>query len=283
MKHDPRRALVLTYSQTGQTQLYGRLIAAVWSAAGVPTRVADIARFDMAALASFDLVMVGVPVFYWDVPSNVVRALSAAPRLGGVPAAAFVTYGGDGGNQHNTARRLLGLLWRRGATPVGMDTFGAISSFAPTWSMGKEKRVLAFRNRPDEATYDRVRHYAAAVLTRARRGNAVTYRKEFFAADFLRGGPSVALNKLLTGRHGIDRQACTGCGLCGKKCPVGAIDLHTLTVDTKRCISCLGCVNNCPAGAIDMTYLGKKVYGFTEFKKRHAITVRLPEELRKKS
>ena len=31
-----------------------------------------------------------------------------------------------------------------------------------------------------------------------------------------------------------------------------------------------------------MTYLGKKVYGFAEFKKRHGITVSLPAELKKK-
>jgi ferredoxin len=282
MKHDPQRALVITYSQTGQTEIYGRLIAAVWKSAGVSTVHSDVHRFDTATLASFDLVMVGVPVFYWDVPGNVVDALSAAPRLGGIPAASFVTYGGDGGNQHNTARRLLMLLWRRGGLPVGMETFGAISSFAPTWSMGSEKRVLAYRHRPDEETYDRVRQYAAAVLDRARSRRAVSYRKEFFAADFLRGGPSVAFNKMMTGRHRIDADACTRCGLCEKGCPVGAIDGTALTIDTKRCISCLGCINNCPTGAVDMTYLGKKVYGFKEFKKRHGITVSLPAELRRK-
>ncbi len=282
MKHNPQRALVITYSQTGQTEIYGRLIAEVWKSTGVSAVHSDVRRFDMAALASFDLIMVGVPVFYWDVPSNVVDALSAAPRLGGIPAASFVTYGGDGGNQHNTARRLLMLLWRRGGLPVGMETFGALSSFAPTWSMGNEQRVLTYRNRPDEETYDRVRKYAATVLKRARGGTAVSYRKEFFAADLLRGRPSVALNKLMTGRHRINADDCTGCGLCERNCPVRAIDSAASVIDTKRCISCLGCVNNCPAGAIDMTYLGKKVYGFAEFKKRHGISVSLPAEMKKK-
>jgi ferredoxin/flavodoxin len=283
MKHDPRRALVITYSQTGQTELYGRLIAAVWKSAGLAAVTADVRSFDMATLPSFDLIVVGVPVFYWDIPGNVVEALSSAPRIPGIPAASFVTYGGQGGNQHNTARRLVALLWRRGGLPVGMETFGAISSFAPTWSMGNDRRVLMYRHRPDEETYDRVRAYAAAVLARAREGTAVSYRKEFFPADLLRGRPSVALNKIMTGRHRIDRSACTGCGICQKKCPVGAIDIDSFSLDTRRCISCFGCVNNCPAGAIDMTFLGKPVYGFKEFRKRHGITTSLPAELKKTS
>ncbi len=283
MKRDPRRALVLTYSQTGYTRLYGRLIAAVWKAGGLKAVAADVREFDMATLPSYDLIVVGVPVFYWDVPGNVVTALAAAPRLGGVPVASFVTYGGHGGNQHNTARRLLMQLWRRGGLPVGMETFGAVSTFAPTWSLGNEARILAFLHRPDEEIYDRVRRYAVAVLDRARQSTAVSYRKEFFAASFMRGAPSVALNKMLTGRHAIDEAACTRCGICEKMCPVGAIDLDTLTVDTKRCISCLGCINNCPAGAVDMTYMGKKVYGFLEFKKRHGLSITLPAELKKKS
>ncbi len=282
MKHDLRRALVLTYSQTGQTELYGRLVAAVWKSTGLTTVTADVRGFDMATLPSFDLIMVGVPVFYWDIPGNVIGALTSAPRLGGVPAASFVTYGGDGGNQHNTAGRLLMLLRRRGGLPVGMETFGAVSSYAPTWSMGNDRRVLAFRHRPDGQTYDRIRQYAAEVLQRAREGTAVSYRKEFFPADFLRGKPSVAVSKLITGRHTIDASACTACGICQKKCPAGAIDIGAYTIDTKRCIACLGCINNCPAGAIDMAYLGKKVYGFAEFKKRHGITVSLPAELIKK-
>jgi ferredoxin/flavodoxin len=278
-----RRAVVVTYSQTGQTALIGRLIAALWETRGLSVDSVDIRNFDVAALSSYDLIMAGSPVFYWDVPSNVIEALSAAPRLDGICAASFVTYGGEGGNQHNTALRLLALLAGHGALPVGMETFGAMSSYAPTWSLGNEKRVLAYRHRPDEQTYDRIRRYADAVLTDARKGNRVRYKKEFFLTDFLRGKPSIAFSKLVTGRHAIDREVCTDCGICASECPVGAIDLEKHSVDTSRCVSCLGCVNNCPVGAIDMTYMGRKVYGFREFRKRNGIRIVPPEELRKRT
>ena len=42
-------------------------------------------------------------------------------------------------------------------------------------------------------------------------------------------------------------KACTKCGLCTSRCPVGAIDKnHPAKVDTKTCISCMRCVSICP-------------------------------------
>lgn len=40
---------------------------------------------------------------------------------------------------------------------------------------------------------------------------------------------------------------CNNCGLCGKKCPVQAIDLNnSKKVNTFKCISCMRCVSICP-------------------------------------
>lgn len=43
---------------------------------------------------------------------------------------------------------------------------------------------------------------------------------------------------------------CSGCGLCAKECPAGAIDAdNPLTLDTEKCTSCMRCVSLCPKHA----------------------------------
>ena len=49
----------------------------------------------------------------------------------------------------------------------------------------------------------------------------------------------------------LTSDACTGCGLCRKSCPAGAIR-PDFQVDAEKCISCFRCIRICPAGAKNM-------------------------------
>jgi ferredoxin len=247
-----------------------------WLQAGLAVDLADYRAVDPAALSGYDLIALGTPVYYMDLPVNLRRWIRGLPSLKGIPVAAYVTYGGHGDGQHHTACGLLEEMARKGAVPAGRDMYGNMSTFAPTWSMGNGKRILKYKDRPDEQTFARARQFAADVLEKVRAGRSHEIDREFGLDSLTRLLPQVWFTRLMIGRHYIDKDACIECGLCQENCPADAIDLSEKIIDRDRCLVCLGCVNNCPAGAVKMTFLGSDVYGFPEFLKRNNITISEP-------
>ncbi|MEN6360609.1 MAG: EFR1 family ferrodoxin [Smithella sp.] len=273
---DPKRALVLCYSQSGFSARYGKLIACLLKDQGLTADLADMRRFDPKRLTDYDLILVGSPVFYYDIPENVVDWLSSAPKLTGIPVAAFVSFGGPEGNQHNALCHALHLLAEKEAVPVGMEAFRSIAAYpTPDWDSANQK---AGEHLPDEATYNRVREFARQILERVRQGQSLAYSSELTTRELVRMLPLVWLNKKAISKHTVDAAKCIGCRTCVKMCPVGAIHPEKQFVDRDKCIACFGCLNNCPADAVVIEYRGKRLYGFPEYLKRRKITILEPAE-----
>jgi len=274
---EPKTALIVWYGQTGHTRRYAEVIGRKFAIEGIRTAVEDIRRIDAESLSDYDLIVMGTPVYYYDVPVNVKAFVRSVGPIAGIPVAVYVTFGGPGGNQHNTACALLSLMMEKGGAPAGMDSFGNMSTYAPTWSMGNEARILKYRHLPDASTYMRVEAFADRILDAVRRGETVPPRTEFSLEDWARYLPVVRASKMVTTGHSINIDRCTGCGTCQSTCPVGAIDPEKGEVNTDRCVACLGCINNCPTGAVEMAYMGKTVYGFKDFLKKHGISIHEPK------
>lgn len=280
---DPKTAAVIWYSQTGNSERTGRLIAETFNKNGLKVTASDYRNFDPESFGAYDLIVAGSPVYYYDVPENFKLWLINMPEITGKPCASYVTFGGPGGNQHNTVCTLAGLLAEKGGVPVGMETFGNMSTFAITWSYGNEERVLEYKHLPDEIAYDRMRAYAGLIIDRVHKGEGMEIDKDFDFRELIKSSPSIWATKLFISNHTIDGSKCIRCGTCLKKCPVDAIDLEKNHVNSDACIACLGCVNNCPAGAVHMEFMGKEVYGYYDFLERNQLKIHLPEELRNRA
>ena len=274
----PKKALVLWYSQTGQTSRYARLIGCILKDRGLAVDVRDMQEFDKNGLANYDLIVVGTPTFYYDTPDNVRDWLQAIPLIPGTPVAAFVSFGGPEGNQHNAATHILKLLIEKGGVPVGRDAFRNIPSYpTPKWNTANQ---ISGQHLPNAATYDQVRRFAADVLERITRGQTIAVGYEIALREGLRVLPLIWLNKKAISKHTVDAGKCIGCQTCVKKCPTKAINPSRQTVDRDKCLACFGCLNNCPADAVVMEYRGERLYGFPEYLRRNKIVILEPPEFK---
>ena len=138
---NPKRALVLCYSQSGFTSRYGKLIACILKEKGLTVDLADMRSFDTKRLTDYDLILIGSPVFYYDIPSNVSDWLAAMPKITGTPVAAFVSFGGPEGNQHNALCHTLHLLAEKEGVRRGHGSLPQYSGLSDT-DLGQRQSTL---------------------------------------------------------------------------------------------------------------------------------------------
>jgi ferredoxin/flavodoxin len=272
----PKKALILWYSQTGHTHRYARLIGCILKGKGLTIDEREMQEFDKKLLPDYDFIIIGTPVFYYDTPSNISEWLKTIPSIKGTPVAAFVSFGGPEGNQHNASCHILKLLADKGGVPVGRDAFRNIPTYpTPKWDNPQQ---ISGQHLPNAATFDQVRRFTADTMERITHGETISIGYEVAMREGLRALPLVWLNKKVISKHTVDASKCIGCGTCVRKCPTKAIDPFKQIVDRDKCLACFGCLNNCPADAVVMEYRGERLYGFPEYLKRNKITIMEPPE-----
>ncbi len=274
----PKKALVVWLSQTGMTRRIGMVMSDYLEKNGIRTISGDIRTTAVDSIEDIDLIIIGGPVFYYDIPDVLKRWIETLPDLDSVPVAAYVTFGGPEGNQHNAACSVLDGITAKKGVPAGMETFMNLSSFPLAWSADScSPKTWNSRHLPNEASFEKARTFVSHLLADISKGTAIQHDRKITLREISTFFGPIWWTKLLIKNHRIDTETCIDCGTCMALCPESAIDLSDHSINTKACSLCFGCINNCPENAIQMKYSGESVIGFNQFLEMHQLVVKEPE------
>ena len=216
----------ITFSPTGGTKKVADFLANELSS---DITCIDLSNggedFHLFSLTDGDTAIVAVPSYSGRVPSTAAERM-AKIQGNGAKAIIVCVYGNRA--YEDTLVELQDIVQQAG--------FTVISAIAGIAEHSIAHRYAA--NRPDKNDYEHLREFAGQIGDKLKRDDFSTpaipgnrpYRKAANAGVV----PKVT-------------RACTQCGLCASRCPVGAIDKNNpAKVNKKVCISCMRCVTVCP-------------------------------------
>jgi len=239
-----KRVVGAYFSPTGTTRkTVCHIAGAIGERMGIPVETADFtpiqAREQELVFQAQDVVVFGVPVYAGRVPNVLLKYLHTI-KGNKAHAVAVVLYG----NRHfdDALAELKGILTDDGFYIVGAGAFVGEHAFSKTLAAGRpdqEDLALALKLagkicdkwQQDETTeladvpgrWPSPEYYKP----RDRKGNFIDLRKI---------KPCV-------------NDACDGCGLCVRICPMGSIDSSDVKKYSGICIKCGACIKGCPKEA----------------------------------
>ena len=243
------KALIVYFSQTGNTEQVARAVGRGLDGGGCPTvDLATLRETGPEDWLDYDLVGLGTPVFYYKEPVNVrdwVKSLAARPGPGPV-----LTFNTNGGNPTNTFRRLQRQLRPKGGRVIGSFECLGYDTY-PIYL--KSFRQWGHPDAADLAGAEAFGREMAAKAVRFLAGEAVAEAAYPFV-----GGKYLRLSWICRKpvldwffpKLNLDEDLCTSCGACARACPMANIEMAPGPRFFDRCIHCYLCERVCPQNAI---------------------------------
>lgn len=219
----------ISFSPTGGTKKVADFLA---NELGKDITCVDLSNrnedFGKFSLAKDDIAVVAVPSYSGRVPAVAAERISMI-HGNGAKAIIVCVYGNRA--YEDTLVELQDIVQQAGFSVISAVAAIAEHSIAHKYA----------KNRPDNDDYGKLKEFAYKIEEKLKKDDFTT--------------PAIPGNRPYRKAAGAGlvpkaTKACTRCGLCVSKCPVGAIDCsNPEKVDKKACISCMRCVAVCPHNA----------------------------------
>lgn len=124
----------------------------------------------------------------------------------------------------------------------------AAGAFIGQHTYATEMAPVAY-GRPDPYDLQQARSFGEDIQEKMdRKNSAPALLPATMLPRFITAFPNSGV-RLLIRQPRVQRAVCINCGACVRKCPVGAIDPHTLMIQEQKCLRCYACVKACPKEA----------------------------------
>lgn len=256
------KCLIVYYSLNHSTEKIAEKIGEGLRQAGLETTLCNIKDEPCPNPLEFDLIGIGSPVYYFQIPLNVMDCIDSFPDLKGLKTFAFLTHGSYALDAGDILKRKL--LTRNAKIQgwyysYGEDYFlpynelGCLPSYehpSPDELNDAQKFGLDMGSESKDTLWPEVSEHAPFM-----------YRMERFLAGrwFVRN----IYQKLFS----LDKEKCIKCGICIKDCPVQNIETGKDGYPkwNKHCNMCLACEMNCPKEAISSLINGPIMKPFVKY------------------
>lgn len=246
---DRSHCLIAYFSQGGTTARVAERIADGLRPEGYRVDLCNIKDRQRPDVSGYDLLGIGLPVYYYRPPFNVTDYVNSLPSLSGLPAFVFVLHGTYRFDAGTTVVRTLA---RKGARHAGYFH----SCGHELWVGYLKEGYIFSPDHPTEEELARAEAFGHQVAAHAvgspyltptdERPPSIVYRVERFLTN--RWLATHGYSRLFR----VDAERCSTCGLCIQRCPNRNITEGKggLPIWGRNCLLCLTCELTCPEQAI---------------------------------